>query len=179
MHRRAFRKRKSHRLREEAHRIRRPHHRAGARPRTDRPLHRLKRRSGQLPPMHPGHRLPDHRGHDLPSLEVARHHRPPRDQNRGQIERRHRHHHPREDLVARSEQHQPVQPVGSREDLNGIRHDLPARQHVSHPLVPDSQSIAYRDSTELHWCTARGPDPVLHRPRESPEMDMSGMHIRA
>ena len=111
---------------------------------------------------------------DVAALEPARQDRSPVNEHRGDVEAHHRHHHPREGLVAARQPDQSVVAMAAHGEFDGIGDDLPAHQRGLHAVVTHRDAVGDGDRRELARRAAGVRDAALGRLRLARQRDVAG-----
>ena len=176
-HRGAAKRREPQELARRRHRVRGELPSAGARPRTRRVLERRELLGAELPAIERAHGLEDVLDGDVLPLPAARRDRPAIEDEAGNIEPGERHGRARDRLVAADENHQRVELVGPRHELDRVRDDLAADERHPHPLGAHGDAVGHRDGVELHRRRPGGAHAFLDRGRETAEVQVAGTDL--
>ena len=125
----------------------------------------------------------DHRIHQIqpPGLalpvDLARLHRPARDEYHRNVQAHRRHHHPRRDLVAIGDAHQRIGAMRVDHVFHAVGDQFAAGQRIQHPGVPHRNAVVHRDGVEFLGDTARLLDLARHQLPHVLEMHMAGHEL--
>ena len=112
-------------------------------------------------------------GH-VPALELARQDRAAIHEHRRHVEANHRHHQPRQRLVATRESNDRVVAVPAHGEFDRIRNHVAADERRLHALVTHGNTVRHRDRAELARRTASALHAGLHRLRLAHQRDVAG-----
>ncbi len=144
-----IRQRQSDRLGDHGHRVGGELAPAGAGGGTGDLLERLQVLVRHLADRMKADRLEDIDDGDIPALEGAGQDRPAIDEDRGNVQPAHRHHHARQRLVAAGHADQRVVAVAAHGELDRVGDHLARRQRRLHPLVAHGDAVGHRDRAEF------------------------------
>ena len=116
------------------------------------------------------------RGHDVHHFAGARPSRPDGaavDHERGPVDPRQRHHHPRQVLVASGEDDRPVVPLPAHHRLDRIGDQIPGLEGEGHALGAHRHAVAHPDGVEAHPLEPRRLHPFLDRGGELQQMHVA------
>ena len=109
--------------------------------------------------------------------DLARLHRPARDEHRGDVEAQRRHQHARGDLVAIADAHHRVGAMGVDHVLDAVGDDLAARQRIEHAVVAHRDAVVDGDGVELLGDAARRLDLARDQLAEILQVDVAGHEL--
>ena len=172
------RQRQAERLGQAVHRIGGEHARARAAGRTGRALERLDLFVADLVVGGGDHRVDQIDAVRL-ALEddLARFHRPARDEHGGDVEPQRRHQHAGGDLVAIGDAHHRVGAMGVDHVFDAVGDDFAARQRIEHAVVAHGDAVVDGDGVELLGDAARRFDLAGDQLAEVLEVDVAGHEL--
>ena len=103
---------------------------------------------------------------DVLAVELPRRNRSAVEHQPRHVQARERHHGGGNRLVAADEDHQAVEAVAARDELDRVGDHLAADERGAHPLGAHRDAIGDRHGVELHRRAAGGADPLLERDRQ-------------